>query len=84
MLKPPFELVSEALGCKQDSLSEESGLNVHPMWDSLGHLNVMMALEELYGVQIDNDGIQVHQNMAGILRTYLSLQKETHAHSTDH
>lgn len=73
MLKPPFELVAEALGCSTESLSPESRLNAHPKWDSLGHLNIMMALEEHYGVEIDDEGIRAHQNMAGILKTYEAL-----------
>ncbi|MCR4376873.1 MAG: acyl carrier protein [Rhodospirillales bacterium] len=70
MLKSPFDLVADALGCSTDSLSDMSALNAHPMWDSLGHLNVMMALEEHYGVCIDDDGIRTHQSMAGIIQTY--------------
>jgi len=77
MIKHPYELVSEALGCSPDSLNEQSALNVHPLWDSLGHLNVMMALEEHYDVRIDNSQILAHQSMTGIFQTYHQLEKKT-------
>jgi len=81
MLKSPFDLVADALGCSIDSLSDVSALNTHPMWDSLGHLSVMMALEEHYGVCIDDNGIRIHQSMAGIIQTYKA--KLTDSGATD-
>jgi len=77
MNKHPYVLVAEALGCSPDSLNEQSALNVHPQWDSLGHLNIMMALEEHYGVHLDNDQVVAHQSMAGIFQTYRQLEKKT-------
>ncbi|MBF0247643.1 MAG: acyl carrier protein [Alphaproteobacteria bacterium] len=76
MLKSPYELVAEALGCRPETLRPDSGLNNHPMWDSFGQLNVMMALEENYGVPVDDDSIRAHQGMAGILKTYETLTSD--------
>ena len=69
----PYQLVAEALECDIQTLNENSSMINHPMWDSIGHLNVMMALEEHYGVDIDDDTIRQHQSIEGILATFNSL-----------
>jgi acyl carrier protein len=63
----PYELVSKALGCAPNSLELDSGLGRHPNWDSFGHLEVMMALEEKYGIEIDDDTIRHFISMGAII-----------------
>ena len=76
MLISPFELVSEALECEQETLHENSGLNNHAAWDSMGHLTVLMALEKAYGVDINEESIKNFQTMSSIIDIYNSLQKQ--------
>ena len=70
---PPDELVARALDCDPATLSQESGLARHPKWDSLGHLNVMMALESHYGVEINNETIARFERMTEIYRHFQAL-----------
>ena len=64
----PYELVAAALECPREALDASSGLDREPAaWDSMGHLRVMLALEEAYGIPIDDDTIQRYARMAEIL-----------------
>ena len=77
MLIPPFKLISEALECDEKSLNENSGLNNHAGWDSMGHLTIMMTLEKSYGIEINDQTINQFQSMSKIIALYDSLQKES-------
>ncbi|MGJ3258674.1 MAG: acyl carrier protein [Rhodospirillales bacterium] len=54
----PDMLIGEALKCAPDDLNDGAGLGLHPKWDSLAHIRVMMLLEQHYGVEIDDDSIK--------------------------
>jgi SAM-dependent methyltransferase len=69
-LPDPFELVAAALNCEISTLSTESGLNRHPLWDSLGHVSVVMALEKHYRVVPDNDSIRRFEHMDAIIECH--------------
>jgi acyl carrier protein len=51
-------LVATALSCDPETLTADSQLGGHPKWDSFGHLNVMMALEQSFGVEINDETIR--------------------------
>ncbi|MBF0123817.1 MAG: acyl carrier protein [Magnetococcales bacterium] len=68
-----YVLIAEALGCAPQSLSDDSGLGTHPKWDSFGHLRVMLALEQHYGIDINDDTIDQFETMRSILAHCLNL-----------
>tara|TARA_B110000116_G_scaffold245371_1_gene236433 strand:+ start:199 stop:432 length:234 start_codon:yes stop_codon:yes gene_type:complete len=48
------ELIIETFSLSSDiSVKDEQGPGDLPGWDSLGHLNLMNALEEVYSVSLD-------------------------------
>jgi acyl carrier protein len=51
------ELISQTLGVSRNQVTDELAYGDVPEWDSMGHMNLMMALEEKYGVQITADVI---------------------------
>ena len=51
------ELISLTLEVRLDALSDESSPENVPEWDSIGHLNLMLALEDELQVRIDADSI---------------------------
>ena len=69
----PFGVVSQALRCPRDSLSMESGMYRDHGWDSFGHVNVVVALEEAYGISISNDEIMNLTTMTAIVEFTESL-----------
>ena len=71
----PLALVSECLECEPTSLSRDAALGVHPKWDSLGHLRIMMALESQYGVAISDETIRRYDNLAAIVARYDELTR---------
>lgn len=46
------QTVAEVLGVNTDELSEESSPDSISSWDSLGHLNLVIALEEEFGIRL--------------------------------
>ena len=47
------ELVSEALQIPISQVSEGLSLGDIPQWDSMGHMGIMLLLEERFNVEID-------------------------------
>lgn len=66
----PFELVAKAIGCSPEILSESSEMYRDFGWDSFGHLNVILALESEYGIQVDDVSIESYKTMREILKCY--------------
>lgn len=63
----PFGVVAQALRCPRDSLSIESAMYRDHGWDSFGHVSVIVALEEAYGISIPNDEMMILTTMKAIV-----------------
>jgi acyl carrier protein len=50
-------LLSEALGVPPAEITPEMTFGDLPQWDSMGHMEVMMFLEEHFGVEISAETI---------------------------
>jgi acyl carrier protein len=61
------QLVSQTFECDVSLLTLESGLGHHYSWDSLGHVTLMVAIEEKYNVIIDETNIADLRNIEQIL-----------------
>lgn len=48
-----LELVSEALQIPISQVSEDLSLGDIPQWDSMGHMGIMLLLEERFNLEID-------------------------------
>jgi citrate synthase len=46
------DLISQTLGVSREQITSEFAYGDAPEWDSMGHMNLMMALEEKFGIQI--------------------------------
>ncbi|MGB8252382.1 MAG: acyl carrier protein [Anaerolineaceae bacterium] len=60
------DLIAKTLGVPVDQITEGLSYGDLPEWDSLGHMNIMMALEEKYGIQITTDVITSLINLKSI------------------
>ncbi len=65
------ELISQTLGVTRNQISEQLAYGDVPEWDSMGHMNIMMALEEKYGIQITADIITNLVSIPAIVRYLL-------------
>jgi citrate synthase len=54
-MKPVVEVIAEQLHVPADRIRDELAFGAIPEWDSLNHVNLMVALEAEYGVTVDED-----------------------------
>ena len=52
------QLIASALECDANSITPDIGLGKHYKWDSLGHVAVMVALENRYGIEVNDGNIE--------------------------
>lgn len=69
-------LLAETFRTPVEQISAELAYGDLPQWDSLGHMDVMMALEEKYGVQISTETISALTSLP-VIAAYV----EEHAHA---
>ena len=50
-------ILAEAIQVPEDMITPDLAFGDLPQWDSLGHMEVMMLLEEHFGVEINADTI---------------------------
>lgn len=50
-------VIASTLGVLETDVTPESDMTTLPKWDSVGHINLILALEQEYGVTIDEDAI---------------------------
>ena len=51
----PEDLVARVFGLRLDEVKDESGPETVEEWDSLGHLNLVMEIEEIYSLELSTD-----------------------------
>jgi acyl carrier protein len=69
------EVLIEALRVSPDQVSPELAFGDLPQWDSMGHMEVMMALEAHFGVEINADTIA---QLTSVPAIYSYIQENGH------
>jgi acyl carrier protein len=69
------DLISDTLVVPRDQVTDNFTYGDIPEWDSMGHMNLMMALEEKFNIQITADTITNLVSIPAII-SYLSERKE--------
>ena len=64
-----FEIVSKVMGIPLSNVNIDSSPDTIEEWDSLKHINLMMALEEEFDMQFSPEEISDMLNMKLILLT---------------
>lgn len=57
MKEKVFHIVSQVFGVQINELSEDSSPETIQTWDSLKHMNLVLALEEEFGVRFSDEKI---------------------------
>jgi len=57
MKEKVFQVVSQVFGVQIDELREDSSPDTIQAWDSLKHMNLVLALEEEFGVRFSDEKI---------------------------
>ena len=55
MMNSLEELIASVLGISTELITDNLAYDSIPTWDSLNHVNLMLALQENYGKEIDED-----------------------------
>ena len=58
-----FKVISQVLNVPLDQISEETSLDSIEGWDSLKHINIILALEEEFSVQFHEEQIMEMLNI---------------------
>ena len=53
-----LQLISKILNCSEESLSSDSGLGKHFLWDSLGQVAIVSCLEKEFNIIVNEDNIE--------------------------
>ena len=61
-------LVAETLGLEASSVGPETGPGNHPKWDSFAHIQLIVVVEETYGVEMSTDEIVNLLNVSDIAK----------------
>ena len=57
-MRPAVEaLIASTLNIPVEQVTDESDMSTLQNWDSLGHINLVLAIEETYGIIVDEDAV---------------------------
>ncbi len=65
-MEPLEQLIASVLSISAEQITDELAFDSIPEWDSLNHVNLMLALESGYGVEIDEDTMVELASVAAI------------------
>jgi citrate synthase len=57
-MRPSIEaLIASTFNIPIEQVTPDSDMSTLQNWDSLGHINLVLAIEEAYGVVVDEDAV---------------------------
>ena len=72
-MKPVVQVIADQLRIPRDRIRDELEYGAIPEWDSLKHVDLMLALEAEYGVTIDEDRM-VKLTTVRAIRTFVEAR----------
>lgn len=72
------QIVLETLKLPEADYSEDLAAGDHPQWDSIGHVNLLMAVEQRFEIAFDvTDAIDIESvaDLLDMVRKYLALKQ---------
>ncbi len=70
-------VASDIFGIPADKITAESSPETIENWDSMQHLNLVLAIEEKFRVQLDPEDIEQMKNIAAVATLVEKLQSST-------
>ena len=67
-------VASDIFGIPADRITAESSPETIENWDSMQHLNLVLAIEEKFGVQLDPEDIEKMKNIGAVAALVEKLQ----------
>ena len=69
-----LNIASDIFGIPADRITAESSPETIENWDSMQHLNLVLAIEEKLGVQLDPEDIEQMKNIGAVAALVEKLQ----------
>jgi len=70
-------IASDIFAVPADAITAESSPETIENWDSMQHLNLVLAIEEKFGVQLDPEDIEKMKNIGAVAAVVEKLQSTT-------
>ncbi len=67
-------IASDIFGVPADKITAESSPQTIETWESMQHLNLVVAIEERFGVQLDPEDIEQMKNIGAVAALVERLQ----------
>jgi acyl carrier protein len=67
-------IASDIFGVRTDTITADSSPETIETWDSMQHLNLVLALEEKFGVQLEPEDIEQMKNIGAVAALVEKLQ----------
>jgi acyl carrier protein len=71
-------VASDIFGIPPEKITAESSPETIENWDSMQHLNLVLAVEEKFGVQLDPEDIEQMKNIGAVAKLVENLQSASH------
>ncbi len=71
-------VASDIFGIPADKIVAESSPETIETWDSMQHLNLVLAIEEKFGVQLEPEDIEKMKSIGAIAALVEKLQSAAH------
>lgn len=71
-------VASDIFGIPANKISAESSPETIENWDSMQHLNLVLAVEEKFGVQLEPEDIEQMKNIGAVAALVEKLQSTPH------
>jgi acyl carrier protein len=68
-------VVSQVLGVPKESVTDATSPETVENWDSLRHMDLVLALEEEFGIRLSDERILALLNVKAIVRTVEDLTR---------
>ena len=60
------ELVAGATGIPLGEVDDSIGFGLHPLWDSVAQISIVMSIEEAFGITVPDESIASLTSISGI------------------
>lgn len=74
MIQKAKIVLAEALECEVDEILDTSGLGIHPKWDSLAHMRLLLILERDYNVSITDESIEKFMTLNNLQKAFVGSE----------
>lgn len=71
-------VASDIFGVPAEKITAESSPETIENWDSMQHLNLVLAVEEKFGVQLEPEDIEQMKNIGAVAKVVEKLQSTSH------